>query len=89
LLLAIDEIGHAAIINWKAKIVLANVSFQGKVLHAQFSKDSQFLAVSHIRTVQIWKCPALVTQFRPLTLIRTITGHYDLVTHIDWSHDSR
>jgi periodic tryptophan protein 2 len=28
-----------------------------------------------------------MTQFRPLTLLRTLTGHYDEVLSLDWSHD--
>jgi len=87
LLLAVDVEGGAAFINVSRRAVLCQIHFKKPVSAARFSPDSKLVAVSHGRLVQLWRCPPLITQFRPLTLLRTLTGHYDEVLWLDWSHD--
>lgn len=89
LLLAIDVEGGGCFINLLRRVVLAQFHFKKPVSCAAFSKDSKIVAVSHGRHVQLWRCPALMTQFRPLTLLRTLTGHYDEVRCMSWSDDSK
>lgn len=87
LLLAVDVEGGAAFVNMARRAVLCQFHFKQPVSVARFSPDSKLVAVSHGRLVQLWRCPPLITQFRPLTLLRTLTGHYDEVLWLDWSHD--
>ena len=89
LLLCVDGEGGAAFVNVARRTVLCQMQFKTKVRAARFSPDSRLVAVGAGRLIQLWRCPALVTQFRPLTLLRTITGHYDDITWLDWSHDGK
>jgi hypothetical protein len=38
---------------------------------------------------QVWKAPALITQFSPFALLRTYTGHHDDILSIEWTPDSQ
>ena len=89
LLLAIDVEGGGSFVNLLRQVVLAQIHFKKPVSVAAFSPDSKIVAVSHGRHVQLWRCPPLLTQFRPLTLLRTITGHYEEVRCMDWSTDGQ
>lgn len=89
LLLAVDDAGGAAFVNMHRRVVLAQIDFKQPVRAAAFSPNSRLLAVGHGRLVQIWRCPDLLTQFRPLALLRTLSGHYDEVTAMSWSDDGR
>lgn len=87
LLLCIDEEGGGVFINMLRRVQLCQFHFKKAVTAVKFSPDSKLVAVGHGRLIQLWRCPALITQFRPLVLLRTLTGHYDEVTVLDWSHD--
>jgi len=88
-LISIDEKGGALLVNFHKRVVLCSFQFKEEVLDLQFSPDSKYFAVTAGPHIQIWKAPALVTQFRPFHLVRTHTGHYDDVTCIDWSQDGK
>ena len=47
------------------------------------------MRVYHVFGFQIWKTPALITEFSPFTLLRTYTGHNDDVLSIEWTPDSQ
>lgn len=87
-LLSVDEEGHALIINLFKRVVLSEFQFRKEVRDLQFSPDGKYIAVTHGAHIQVWRAPALVTQFRPLLLHRTYTGHYDDVLCLAWSPDS-
>jgi periodic tryptophan protein 2 len=89
LLLVIDVEGGGMFINMRKRVPLAPFHFKKPVSAVSFSPDSTIVAVSHGRHIQLWRCPPLITTFRPLTLLRTLTGHYDEVTTLQWSHDGK
>lgn len=89
MLLSIDEDGAAILVNFLKRVVLCEFQFQGRVRDVKFSPDNKFIAVNKGRQLQVWKTPAMVTQFRPFALHRTYTGHYEDITCITWSPDSK
>jgi periodic tryptophan protein 2 len=86
-LIAVDEDGRCIVINYFKRVPLCQFHFGEPVLDIKFSPDSKYVAVTHGSHVQVWHAPALITQARPFRLHRTYTGHYDDVTHIEWSPD--
>ncbi|GAB5357522.1 hypothetical protein AAMO2058_000381600 [Amorphochlora amoebiformis] len=88
-LISVDEKGGALLVNFHKRVVLCQFKFKTEVKDLQFSPDSRLIAVSAGQHLQIWKAPPLITQFRPFHLVRTMTGHYDDITCIAWSPDSK
>jgi len=89
LMLVVDVEGGGAFINVAKRRVLCQYHFKQPVSCARFSPDSRLVAVSHGRNIQLWRCPPMLTQYRPLTLMRTLTGHYDEVRWMEWSEDGK
>ena len=87
-LITVDIEGHAMFINYPKQVVLHRFHFKRKVYDIKFSPNNEFFAVTFGNNVQIWKSPSVQREFCPLTLKRTIGGHYDDTTCIDWSSDS-
>ncbi|BFZ60013.1 U3 snoRNP protein [Saitoella coloradoensis] len=91
LLLSIDEEGRALLVNVNRRTVLHNFNFGEKVRDCQFSPDGRYFAVTHGRHVQVWRTPTYTDErdFAPFVKHRVYTGHYDEVTSLTWSFDSR
>eukprot|EP00123_Amoebidium_parasiticum_P001398 comp12472_c0_seq1/m.7413 comp12472_c0_seq1/g.7413 ORF comp12472_c0_seq1/g.7413 comp12472_c0_seq1/m.7413 type:complete len:857 (-) comp12472_c0_seq1:495-3065(-) len=89
LLLSIDQDGRALLVNFQKGAVLHHFNFKEPVRDAQFSPDGRFLAVTHGKHVQVWKAPGLNKEFAPFVLFQEYPGHYDDVTTIRWSPDSK
>ena len=87
-LISVDEDGHALFINLPRQVVLTRFNFKRRVYAIKFSPDDEMFAVTHGSGVQIWQTPSIMREFSPLTLNRTIAGHYDEATCLDWSSDS-
>ena len=81
--------GRALLINYHRKIVLHRHHFKEPVNDLKFSPNGKWIVVSHHHHIQIWKCPGFTLDFSPFVLIKEIPGHYDEITHVSWSPDSR
>lgn len=91
LLLSIDEDGRAILVNFIARTVLHHFNFSDKVLDLKFSPCGRLFAIACNRFVQIWKTPDFNQdrQFAPFVRHRIYSGHFNDVTSISWSNDSR
>ena len=81
--------GHAIVITLPRRVLLHRFNFKAPVRDLSFSPDDRFLAVTHGRKLQLWRAPGLKREFAPFVLHRTYTGHFDDITCIGWSPDSR
>lgn len=88
-LLSIDEEGCAQFFNFPKKILLHSFNFRQKVFDVKFSPDDKYFSITYGHGCQIWKSPSAVREFCPLTLVKTIVGHYDDSNCLDWSGDSQ
>jgi periodic tryptophan protein 2 len=89
LLLVVDEDGHATLVNLIKRVVLAAFNFKEKVYAISFSPNGKYFAVNHGKLIHIWKTPGVQKEFAPFVFHREIPGHFDRVTCIEWSDDSR
>eukprot|EP00392_Amoebophrya_sp_AT5.2_P012167 g12262.t1 len=100
LLLSIDVEGHGLLVNFAKGSILHRMNFGSKaagaiagreqtsVRHAAWSPDSQFLAVSHGRLLQLWRTPRVENGWA-FEKYRVMGGHRDDIRKISWSSDSR
>lgn len=58
-------------------------------MDVKFSFDDKFFAITYGHGCQIWRTPSAIREFSPLTLVKTIVGHYDDVNCLGWSRDSQ
>ncbi|KAJ2467377.1 U3 snoRNP protein [Coemansia sp. RSA 2322] len=89
LLLSVDELGQAQLVNFRKRTVLHYFNFKDKVRDIQFSPDGKYFAVGLGRNVEVWRSPGYTREFAPFELHRRLSGHHDDITHISWSPDSR
>ncbi|KAJ2342080.1 U3 snoRNP protein, partial [Coemansia sp. RSA 2618] len=89
LLLSVDELGQTLLVNFRKRTVLHYFNLKDKVRDIQFSPDGRYFAVGLGRNVQVWRSPGYTREFAPFELHRKYAGHYDDITHISWSPDSR
>ncbi|KAJ1796773.1 U3 snoRNP protein, partial [Coemansia sp. RSA 2399] len=89
LLLSIDELGQTLLVNFRKRTVLNYFNLKDKVRDIQFSPDGLYFAVGLGRNIEVWRSPGLTREFAPFELHRKYAGHYDDITHISWSPDSR
>lgn len=91
LLLSVDVDGRAILINFVSRTVLYHFNFKSHVSDLQFSPDGHYFAVACDRFVQVWKTPEMAEdrQFAPFVRHRIYAGHYNDVTSVTWSQDSR
>ncbi|OLY80832.1 Periodic tryptophan protein 2-like protein [Smittium mucronatum] len=89
LLLTIDEDGRALLVNFKRRVVIHRFNFKGQARVAEFSPDGTFIAVGVGKIVELWKTPKLNREFAPFVLHKKYSGHFDDITHISWSNDSK
>jgi periodic tryptophan protein 2 len=88
-LIVIDIDGAALFYNFPRRIVMHRINFRQRVQDIKFSPDDHYFAITYGRGCQIWGTPTGLREFCPLTLNRTIIGHYDETSCVDWSPDSR
>ncbi|RLV91106.1 Periodic tryptophan protein 2 [Spathaspora sp. JA1] len=91
LLISIDEDGRAILVNAVSRVVLHHFNFKSKVYDIKFSPCGHYFAVAMSRFIQVWKTPDFTEdrQFSPFIRHRIYSGHYNDVTSITWSQDSR
>lgn len=91
LLITIDEDGRAILVNFRARTVLHHFNFKNKVRSIEFSPDGTHFAVAVGRFVEVWKTPDLAEdrQFAPFVRYHVYAGHYNDITAVTWSNDSR
>ena len=91
LMMSVDEDGRAILVNFKARTVLHHFNFKNVVRSLEFSPDGTHFAVAAGRFVEVWKTPDLAEdrQFAPFVRYRVYAGHYNDVTAVTWSKDSR
>lgn len=91
LLISIDEDGRAILVNFKARTVLHHFNFKNQVKSIEFSPDGTHFAIGAGRFVEVWKTPELAEdrQFAPFVRYRVYAGHFNDVTAVSWSNDSR
>ena len=87
-LITVDIEGHALLINYPKQIILSRFHFKRKVYDIKFSPDDTLFAVTFGHAIQIWKTPSIQREFVPLILKRTLGGHHDDTTCLNWSSDS-
>jgi periodic tryptophan protein 2 len=88
-LVMVDVEGQALFVNLPRRVILHRFHFKRKVYDLKFSPDDSMFAATFGHGVQIWKTPGVARTFAPLTLMRTISGHNDDVTCLDWSSDNQ
>lgn len=91
LLLSVDDDGRAILVNFKSKNVLHHFNFKDKCYQVKFSPDGKLFALAAGRFLQIWKTPEVTQdrQFAPFVRHRIHAGHFQDITGITWSSDSR
>ena len=91
LMISVDEDGRAILVNFKARTVLHHFNFKNQVKSIEFSPDGTHFALGAGRFVEVWKTPDLAEdrQFAPFVRYRVYAGHYNDITAISWSNDSR
>ncbi|OMJ27686.1 Periodic tryptophan protein 2-like protein [Smittium culicis] len=89
LLLTIDEDGRALLVNFKRRVVIHHFNFKGQARVAEFSPDGSYIAVGVGKLAELWKTPKTNREFAPFVLHRKYAGHFDDITHISWSRDSK
>jgi len=88
LLMSIDVDGYGLLINFTKGSVLNRINFKDKVKAVRWSPDDQWIAIGVGRHLQIWQAPRLETGWK-LNLHRTLGGHLDDITSIEWSNDNK
>ncbi|GBB93196.1 hypothetical protein RclHR1_02130009 [Rhizophagus clarus] len=89
LLLTVDEDGRVLLINFQRRVVLHHFNFKSPAEDVQFSNDGKYFAVTLGKHIQVWKSPGFNREFAPFVLHRKYTGHFDDITSVTWSNDSR
>ncbi|KAJ5304196.1 uncharacterized protein N7443_003856 [Penicillium atrosanguineum] len=96
LLLTVDETGRAILTNFQRRIVIHHFSFKGRVTALKFSPSGRHFAVGVGRRLQIWQTPSTPgtetngeIEFAPFVLHRDLAAHFDHISTIEWSSDSR
>ncbi|KAJ1930134.1 U3 snoRNP protein, partial [Linderina macrospora] len=89
LLLSVDDLGNTLLVNFRRRTVLHHFNFKDKVRDIQFSPDGKYFAVGLGRKIEVWRSPGYTREFAPFELHRRYGGHYDDITQISWSPDSR
>lgn len=91
LLLSVDIDGRAILVNFISRTVLHHFNFKDSTQDLCFSPDGQYFAIACSRFIQVWKTPDYTEdrQFSPFVRHRIYAGHYNDVTSVTWSKDSR
>ena len=94
--MTIDETGRAILTNFHRRISIHHFSFKARVSTLKFSPSGRHFAVGVGRRLQIWQTPSTPgtetsgeIEFAPFVLHRDLAGHFDSISTIEWSSDSR
>jgi periodic tryptophan protein 2 len=96
LLLTTDTSGRAILSHIHRRIALYYFTFRASLTALEFSPCGRYFAAAHGRQIEVWHTPSSPEsssegglEFAPFVRHRTYTGHYDEITSIEWSSDSR
>jgi periodic tryptophan protein 2 len=96
LLLTVDTTGRAILSHIPRRIAIYHFSFRAAVTALAFSPSGRYFAVATGRNVEVWHTPSSPDtsgdagiEFAPFVLHRRYVGHFDDVTGLEWSKDSR
>ncbi|KAL9105506.1 MAG: hypothetical protein Q9227_009336 [Pyrenula ochraceoflavens] len=96
LLLSIDEDGRAILTLFHRRISIYYFSLKSPVSALSFSPSGEHFVVGLGRKIQAWRTPQTPDssnngeiEFAPFVLHREYGGHFDTVTGLHWSSDSR
>lgn len=87
LLLSIDQAGHALLINFVRGAVLHRINFKAPVQSARWSPDSNMLAITLGKRLQLWRAPSLRLGWQFVNH-RTLGGHHDDIVDLAWAPNS-
>lgn len=95
-MLTVDEDGHAILTNVPRRISIYHFSFKAQVTALSFSPSGRYFTVGLGRKVEVWHVPSTPDtnadgelEFAPFVKHHTHAGHFDDVSSIEWSSDSR
>jgi periodic tryptophan protein 2 len=96
LLLTVDSTGRAILSHVPRRIAIYHFSFRATVTALAFAPSGRHFAVATGRNVEVWHTPSSPDvggdsgiEFAPFALHRRYAGHFDDVTSLEWSKDSR
>ncbi|KAF2673068.1 WD40 repeat-like protein [Microthyrium microscopicum] len=96
LLLTIDQSGRAILSHLPRRLALYYFTFKSPVTALAFSPCGKYFAAATGRLIEIWHTPQTPASsadgglaFAPFELHRRLSGHYDEITSVEWSGDSR
>ncbi|RKP19194.1 WD40 repeat-like protein [Rozella allomycis CSF55] len=90
LIMAVDSEGHCACLHRLSGACLAWLTLTMPVNAMAFSPDGNYLAIACGKYIEIWQPPSTTKKsFQPFTKINTYGGHYDNITSLSWSLDSK
>jgi len=83
--------GRAILTNVVRRTALYHLNFKSQVFDIQFAPNGKLFAVGAGRNVEVWKVPTIAQEreFAPFVRHRVYTGHFNSVSCITWSEDSR
>eukprot|EP00039_Didymoeca_costata_P029411 m.24578 g.24578 ORF g.24578 m.24578 type:complete len:904 (-) comp7619_c0_seq2:59-2770(-) len=91
ILLMVDVEGRAILVSFPRRVLLYRFNFKAPVKDIKFSPCGLYFAVTHKRQVHVYRTPEVseTKEFAPFLLHRKYVGHFQDVTCLDWSHDSK
>ncbi|SPN97215.1 probable periodic tryptophan protein PWP2 [Cephalotrichum gorgonifer] len=96
LLLSVDEDGYAILTNVPRRIPIYHFSFKSPITALSFSPCGKYFVVGLQRKIEVWHVPSTPDanadgelEFAPFVRHHTHTQHFDEVSSIEWSSDSR
>jgi periodic tryptophan protein 2 len=96
LLLTVDSTGRAILSHIPRRIAIYHFSFRATVTALAFSPSGRYFAVATGRNIEVWHTPSSPDtsgdsgiEFAPFVLHRKYVGHFEDVTSLEWSKDSR
>eukprot|EP01090_Pellita_catalonica_P002966 TRINITY_DN1258_c0_g1_i3.p1 TRINITY_DN1258_c0_g1~~TRINITY_DN1258_c0_g1_i3.p1 ORF type:complete len:857 (+),score=141.38 TRINITY_DN1258_c0_g1_i3:50-2620(+) len=87
LILSIDEEGHAILINYFRRVILARINFKNKVSCLKFSHSGKFFAIGCDNFVEVWHTPSRKKEYAPFVLFKRFRYHHDEVVCLEFSDD--
>jgi periodic tryptophan protein 2 len=96
ILLTVDKTGRAILSHLPRRLAIYHFTLPSAITALSFSPCGKYFAAACGRIIQVWGTPDSLTssgqgglEFAPFILHRKYTGHYDNVTSVEWSSDSR
>lgn len=89
-LIAINDVGEAHVISLISMSIIHKYWFKAEVFCLKFSPNGRYMAVGKSNKVYVFRTPGeYLGEFNPFVIERVFQGHYDDITSITWSNDSR